>query len=238
MPGTPTDELAELGAMLRRRTDPSAALSRAVTVLERLGDGRYRPSALRHPLGFIYVPLWRGDGAVLRLHLWPAGPRPAPTTSPYHDHTWDLTSLVLYGRIENHLVEIDEAGPDAAYRMFEIHGAGAQDDIRDTGRLIRHRIRQIQRVGAGETYTMPAGLFHATYVPDGRQAATLVLAERRLRAPEHTIGDVVTVSHSVTRRSCPGEDVAACAAAILRAMREPGRGRGASGESSDSGRST
>lgn len=236
MPGTPTPEPAELGAMLRRRTDPSAIHEQAVTILEGLRDGRLEPPALRHPLGFIYVPLWRGDGATLRLHLWPAGPRPEPTTSPYHDHTWDLTSLVLYGLIENHLVEVDDAAPGAGFRMFEIHGAGSYDDIRDTGRHIRHRVRQIQRVAAGETYTMPAGLFHATYVPSGRQAATLVLAERRLRAPEHTIGTSGTASHSVTRMSCPAGDVAACAGAILRAMREPGTPRGASG-SSDSGRS-
>ncbi|NUS05534.1 MAG: hypothetical protein HOV97_23605, partial [Nonomuraea sp.] len=73
------------------------------SVFRRLRDGRARswalevlagdepPAAVRHPLGFVCLPLERDGGEGVCLHLWSDSLQHAEsTTSQIHCHSWDL----------------------------------------------------------------------------------------------------------------------------------------------------
>ncbi|HET6211996.1 MAG TPA: hypothetical protein VFE14_03880 [Micromonosporaceae bacterium] len=195
MPGILTrDEAAELGGLIAAGTAGGQLRACATDVLIRAA--RYADALIRHPLGFLCLPLHRGTGLGLCLHVWLPGLGDAElTTSPVHAHTWDLTSHVVCGQVNNELIGIEEGG---THRICAIISEGGVDKISPTSRLVAYRVVGTQRVGPGQTYTLPAGRFHTTRTPAA--AATLVLAETRLPPPEYALGDPGTRSHRVVRR--------------------------------------
>src|SRR5690348_7824186 len=74
-----------------------------------LRSGASTLRAVRHPLGFACLPVHRDGDEGICVHVWPEGRKPAPrTTSPFHCHSWDLLSHVLYGVVGNQPVEVTE----------------------------------------------------------------------------------------------------------------------------------
>src|SRR5690349_16404619 len=119
------------------------------SLLRKIAHRVYLPAAFFHPLGFVYVPLMRGAGWSMRLHLWNnQGPRTPLTTSPYHMHTWDLTSYVYTGRLANELVEVTADRERPEYRVFDILGDGRQSTLQPTEQLVRARVCGNEEVGA------------------------------------------------------------------------------------------
>src|SRR4030081_347780 len=85
-----------------------------VDVLTDIADGRRDLLAVRHPLGFICLPVQRSDADGVCVHLWQAELRNArSTTSQVHAHSWDLLSYVLFGEVHNEIVDVadDPANP-------------------------------------------------------------------------------------------------------------------------------
>ena len=71
-------------------------------------------TAVRHPLGFVCLPLERDGGDGVCIHVWSDTLAHAEsTTSQIHCHSWDLVSHVLYGQVRNVHVRVTDAGPDA-----------------------------------------------------------------------------------------------------------------------------
>ncbi|HZD71893.1 MAG TPA: hypothetical protein VFA45_24150 [Actinomycetes bacterium] len=209
------EQLRELSGLLRigRRLDELH--SGAVALLREIAVSRASFAAVRHPLGFIYATLLREGPTALRLHIWLAGlARPRLTTSPIHDHTWQLMSYVICGELENHIVEINDSA-EPTHRVFEIKGAGGADRLRPTDRLVRFRVASVQRVQARERYTIEAGRFHFTEVSSDRTVATLVLAERKAPVPERSLGPRHLSEHQTTREACPPGELRSAAARVL-----------------------
>jgi hypothetical protein len=151
--------------------------------LRRLAEEDVRRQAVLHPLGFVCFPLLRGRGTGVCVHVWlshRAEFAPELTTSPIHSHSWDLESLVLFGRIGNELVNVRaSADAEATHRVYEIHSAQGADEVTPTAQCVRSSPQEVRYARAGEVYAMPGGQFHSSVVPDGLDTATVLLASSR-----------------------------------------------------------
>src|SRR5258708_22070643 len=103
-------------SFMERPVSP-ALIEHAVRALRAIADCRSEIRAVRHPLGFLCLPIERHDDCGLCVHLW--GSRVAQarsTTSGMHAHSWDLVSLVLAGELRNDVVAVLDEHP--THRVF------------------------------------------------------------------------------------------------------------------------
>ena len=172
-------------------------------VLTGIADGRRRLDAVRHPLGFLCLPVERSGDDGICVHLWsPDTATAEPTTSTVHSHSWDLFSYVLFGQVSNEIVKVADDASDPAYRIYEVHSQGEVDEIRATPRLVRRSTGEVQVNSEGEAYALPAGNFHETVTPPGRQAATVALGRVRRGLCDLSLGSVDGHTHRVRRQRC------------------------------------
>lgn len=180
----------------RARAWALAALSGSVT-------------AVRHPLGFVCLPLERQGGEGVCLHLWSGALAPAEiTTSQIHCHSWDLFSHVLYGQVRNVHAVVTDAGADATHRVFEVVSTADGDHISPTRRTVRHATGRIEVFGPGDTYTLPADSFHSSVVPEGGEAATIALGRSRPGGRDLSLGPLRAGVHRVRRQPLDADETA------------------------------
>ncbi|WP_207943786.1 hypothetical protein [Actinomadura sp. KC345] len=203
-------------------------------VLDDVAAGRSPVPAVRHPLGFVCLPVERTGDFGVCLHIWTPEVHPAPsTTSSVHCHSWELVSFVLYGTLRNVRVDIDgEPGGNPAERtrqVFEVVSEGGVDELRATGRTVRCSPGRSSTHRTGESYTLPAGVFHTTLIEDGRDAATVALGRQAPGGGDLSLGPLDTPTHRVHRsRSDPADTVRALRRSARRiAAAHPGPARAA-----------
>lgn len=188
-------------------------------ILNDVAAGRSPISAVRHPLGFLCLPVQRTGGTGVCLHIWSAAVAPAEiTTSPVHCHSWDLISFVLYGTVRNDRAVITEAASDApaTHRVFEVVSRDALDELRATSRTIRCLPGSTSVHRAGQSYALPSGVFHSTSIESGATAATVALG-RGVGGLDLSLGPLGGTTHQVRRRRCgPGETTSAALTAARR----------------------
>ncbi|MFI9722757.1 hypothetical protein ACIHFE_24385 [Streptomyces sp. NPDC052396] len=204
------------------------ALVRAGTAaLEEIAAGRRELCAVRHPLGFLCLPVERDEDQGVCVHVFggpQSGEAAAPlTTSPVHAHSWDLVSCVLYGRVVNVQMSVADRRDAPTHRVFEVvsHPSGV-DELRPTRRLVTCRPGAARTSGAGEIYTHPAGEFHTTVLPDDG-AATLLLGRTRPGGRDLSLGPLDGTGHRVVRQHCDFAQSARTAGAVLRRLHAPQR---------------
>ena len=185
----------------------------AFGVLGEIARGHRPIVAMRHPLGFVCIPVDRnGDQGVCVHVLSDSLPSARPTTSTMHAHSWDLISYVLYGSVRNELIDVTDAPDNPAYRVFEVRSGGDVDEVRETPRLVRCEISAAELNRQGDTYTLPAGVFHTTAVHG--EAATVALGSGRPGTMDLSLGGIDTRTHQVERQRC-GRDETASAARVV-----------------------
>jgi hypothetical protein len=207
------NEYEHLRALLGTDTPGPAVRRWTADFLAGVLDGHTEITAVRHPLGFLCFPAWRGGGLGICVHVWTDGVRPIPTTSPMHAHSWDLVSVVLYGTVGNEILELDCAPTRPSHRMFEIHSAANGDLVRATSQLCTYRTRSSEGFRAGEVYTLPHGAFHVSNVRG--EAATVVLGRDRSDTPDRSLGALATADHWVHRTSCTATEIRRAAQTVL-----------------------
>jgi hypothetical protein len=171
-------------------------------------------ASIRHPLGFVCLPVWREGEYGVCVHVWSSLLRSVhTTTSPIHSHSWDLTSFVLYGDVDNRVIQVDD---DVAgtHRLFEVHSNGDLDEIRATPRLVRWAEQGREVAGPGDIYRLGAGRFHESVVDVDRGAATVVLGQTRA-TPDRSLGGIDDTTHRVPRQRCSREETVRAAQIIL-----------------------
>jgi hypothetical protein len=167
--------------------------------LETLSSGGVR--GVRHPLGFVCLPLERDGGEGVCVHLWSDSFAHAEsTTSQIHCHSWDLVSHVLYGQVRNVHAVVTDAGRDATHRVFEVVSGADGDRISPTGRTVRHATGLVEVFGPGDTYTLAADRFHSSVVPEGGEAATIALGRGRPGSRDLSLGPLGGGPHHVARQ--------------------------------------
>jgi hypothetical protein len=191
-------------------------------VLGEIAAGASDVRAVRHPLGFVCLPVIReGDDGVC-VHMWPAERDvAAPTTSPMHSHSWDLLSYVLYGEVHNETLEVTDAPDDPTHRVFEVRSLGDVDEIHATPQLVRPAVSALDVHRPGAAYTLRAGEFHVTDVPPGRAAATVALGRVSPGAHDLSLGDINGKTHLVRRRRCDGATTALAARSVADRLSVP-----------------
>ncbi|MFD0688477.1 hypothetical protein [Actinomadura fibrosa] len=196
----------EIDAGTAARTLPSWA----ARVLEDAAAGRSPVPAVRHPLGFLCLPVERSGDLGVCLHIWTPEVRPAPSTmSPVHCHSWELLSFVLYGTVRNVRMDVQEIGveesPDgtapvgAVQQIFEVLSGGDVDELRATGRAVRYASGPSTAHRTGEAYSLPAGVFHSTLIEDGQDAATVALGRVTPGSGDLSLGPLGVPTHRVRR---------------------------------------
>ncbi|WP_199487388.1 hypothetical protein [Actinomadura spongiicola] len=208
---------------IRREIDAGTAARTlpgwAGRVLDDVAAGRSGVPAVRHPLGFVCLPVERDGDLGVCLHIWTPEVSPAPsTTSPVHCHSWDLLSFVLYGTVRNVRMDVraGAAPGEATRQVFEVVSQGDVDELRATGRVVRHSPGLSSTHRTGDSYTLPAGVFHTTLIEDGREAATVALGRETPGGGDLSLGPLDTPTHRVRRSR---SDHAATVRALRRSAR-------------------
>ncbi|WP_378731704.1 hypothetical protein [Nocardia brasiliensis] len=207
------NEYARLRMLIGSDATGAAVRRWARDVLAGVIDGSTDLTAVRHPLGFLCFPAWRGDGFGICVHVWTEGVHATPTTSLMHAHSWDLLSTVLYGTVGNEIIEIDSAPAHPTHRLFEIQSAADGDLVRATPQLVTYRTRSREHFHAGEMYTLPNGAFHVSDVHG--EAATVVLGEDNRGRPDLSLGTLATTDHWVHRTLCTPTESRRAAQTVL-----------------------
>ncbi|MFF7358016.1 MULTISPECIES: hypothetical protein [Streptomyces] len=206
-----------------RRHATAELIRHATAELDGIASGRRALRAVRHPLGFVCLPVLRdgADGVCVHVFSTPEA-EPDRTAAQVHCHSWDLTSTVLYGRLGNRRVHIEDDGGEPTHRVFEVlSDPSGVDELRPTGRLVRCRSGIEHTSGPGQTYALPAGEFHTTVVPDDHPTATLVLGRTLPGRVDLSLGPLSAPGHRVVRSTCDATQTARIARAALRRIHEP-----------------
>ncbi len=190
-------------------------------LLWEVATGNLPIAAVRHPLGFVCLPVLREGTRGICVHLWTTRVAQAhPTTSAVHAHSWDLVSYVLFGQVRNEVMRVSGGRPahqgagGATCRVFEVHSRGDLDEICATSRLVRCHKGASQVSSAGQTYSVPAGTFHATDIPAGIETATVALGTSRAGSADLSLGSIATPTHRVRRQQCDSEETSRVARMI------------------------
>jgi hypothetical protein len=190
-------------------------------LLWEVAGGKLPITAIRHPLGFTCLPVLRHGKRGICVHFWsPRLAQACTTTSVVHAHSWDLVSYVLFGQIRNEVMRVSASespqmgAGDVTYRVFEVYSQGDLDEIRATSRLVRCHEEPPEISSAGETYTVPAGTFHATDIPPGIETATVALGTSRAGFTDLSLGPIATPAHRVWRQQCDSEETSRVARMI------------------------
>lgn len=205
----------------------AAVTTWAIDTLRCVADESRPLRAVQHPLGFTCLPVERVGRDGVCVHLWsPWIDRAAPTTSPVHAHCWELTSYALLGRLDNQVMDVGDARDGVVswasladgrglYRVLDVSSRREADELVPTDRFVHCWPGQRQAVRAGDVYSVPAGVFHATDVPAGTEAATVALGRLVPGAPDCSLGPPGSGPHQVRRRVCDADQTAAIARAIV-----------------------
>ncbi|GHE07581.1 hypothetical protein [Streptomyces alanosinicus] len=206
-----------------RRHAAAELIRHAESELDRIVSGRAALRAIRHPLGFVCLPVLRdGDDGVCVHVFGTPDAEPDHSVPQVHCHSWDLTSTVLYGRLDNRRVDVHDDPGEPTHRVFEVlSDPSGVDELRPTPRLVRLRPGARQSSARGQSYTLPAGEFHTSVVPDGRPTATLVLGRTLPGRVDLSLGPPSAPGHRMVRRTCDATQTARIARAALRRIHEP-----------------
>ncbi|GII26619.1 hypothetical protein [Planotetraspora mira] len=192
----------------------------ALGALDEVAGGLSGIAAVRHPLGFLCLPVERAGEYGVCVHIWSATARPAGnTTSQVHCHSWDLVSHVLYGQVHNVRAVVTDAGPDAGHRVFSVTSSPEGDVIRPTGRTVSCATGRIDIFGPGDTYTLQAGTFHSSVIPEGVETATVALGRNRPGLADLSLGPLDAPIHHIRREHCDARETVRAAELARRNLR-------------------
>lgn len=176
--------------------------------LHDIAAGRTECTAVRHPLGFLCLPVYRDGEYGVCVHLWsPKVSHDQVVRSPVHSHSWDLVSFVLFGQVGNTLLRVVDDAAGGTHRIFEVCSSGDVDEIRATPRLVRCVPGRHRAAGSGATYRLRAGRFHVSAVEGEPEAATVVLGRTRAGS-DLLVGPPDGPSHRIRRQRCDARQTA------------------------------
>ncbi|MEV6861647.1 hypothetical protein AB0M44_11665 [Streptosporangium subroseum] len=176
-------------------------------VFKAIGSGDSPVTAVRHPLGFLCLPLERTEEHGVCVHVWSGAlPHAASTTSQIHCHSWDLVSHVLYGRVENVRADVSDTTSAVTHRIFEVVSETDGDHIRPTPRTVRCDWGTSEVFGPGQTYTLPAGVFHSSLIPGDGETATIALGRGRPGHSDLSLGPPDLPAHLISRYRCDARE--------------------------------
>jgi hypothetical protein len=201
----------------------------AAGTLRAVADGRKPLRAVIHPLGFTCLPVERAGRDGVCVHVWsPQAVTAAPAAPAVHAHSWELTSYALAGELENRLMTVADAFPgqrepaarlplparpglepvpaleplsaSAVYQVLRVRSEGDVDELNPTRQLVHCHEARREHVTAGDTYGVPAGVFHVTSVAPQADVVTVALGRMIDGVEDLALAPPGASSHQVRRR--------------------------------------
>lgn len=183
--------------------------------LTKIADGSVPLRAVRHPLGFLCLPVQRKGVLGVCVHVWTTAlPQSQVSTSAVHSHSWDLSSFVLYGAVGNAFVQVADDAHTGTHRVFRVHSRGEVDVMQPTARLVRCVELRRQFAGVGSAYYLRAGHFHESVLGADPEVATVVLG-RSGAAADLSLGRPDLRTHRVVRQLCDAQETADAAQIVI-----------------------
>jgi hypothetical protein len=183
--------------------------------LAKIADGSVPLRAVRHPLGFLCLPVQRTGLLGVCVHVWTTALRQSRvSTSAVHSHSWDLSSFVLYGAVGNAFMHVADDARAGTHRVFRVQSRGDVDVMQPTERLVRCVELRRQFAGVGSAYYLRAGHFHESVLGADPEAATVVLG-RSGAAADLSLGRPDLRAHRVVRQLCDARETADAAQIVL-----------------------
>lgn len=215
------DRLGRVCDALRSGNDLAATRDWGIDLLWRTRRGAVDLPfpAVRHPLGFLCLPLHRSHPSGLCLHIWPgrADGSGREAGGTIHAHSWTMTSLVLVGEVVNERIDVRADGCPT-HQILRVSRVGKIDALVPTGRRVAARIAARERLAESGRCTLAAGEFHRTTLPVAHRPVTLVLGEHRPRIRDYVLSGLRAKGHMAVRRACRSDDFRTAAAAALPAL--------------------
>jgi hypothetical protein len=162
----------------RERFDQITVAQVADLVLQSIGNER---EVVRHPLGFVRVPLPGLCDSIsdVNLHIWPPGLK-LNDGNDIHYHVFQMRSRVLAGGLTDiqygdQEVSRDTEGSLWQYRVSYDH-ANADHVMQNSGISVALSELRRETLGPGGKYCVPRGVYHRTELLPN--VLTLTLIER------------------------------------------------------------
>lgn len=146
-------------------------------LLETLKKCQFR----QHPLGFVHAALNDSEDMALRFHIWKPGFRQVQQPSwLIHTHTFELTSLILFGELSNSVYRWNDNSNTGTgdKQIYEAHYQNGLSQISRTDRTGSIHLEDSIEATKGSQYTVPLRQFHETTVAIDTFAATIAVAKK------------------------------------------------------------
>jgi hypothetical protein len=173
-----------------------------------------QPISTKHPYGFWVILLHRTEHEEWRFHVWPAGIKPVQgMPAPLHTHERVVESRILQGRLRNLVYDITEVAGGGLPEYEVVHGGDKyspknQNRLVKTGRRYAATVRETRDLILGESYSVPAHVFHEAVAPDRETTCTIVRMHAAVLGKVKILGtDGYPEELEFTRLSKPGIEV-------------------------------
>jgi hypothetical protein len=164
-----------------------------------------------HPLGCLYIELFRTDAMSVRIHVWGLTDHPFVTSGlDIHAHDFDMRSTVLAGGLLHRRWHRSSGPP--THQVYDIEYAGAINHLRPSGRCLAFRPGPLERV------------HHVEPMP-GSLSASFVVARLAAGAIGTVLGPLE--GHQVLssqRQACPAPELRARLLQLQAALCRPPAG--------------
>ena len=98
---------------------------------------------------------------------------------------------------------------------MQVRSQGDIDELSPTRRLVYCRESRRELIAAGDTYDVPAGVFHATDVAPEAETVTVALGRMVDGIADLSLAPAGVAGHQVRRRRCEPSQTAATARLVL-----------------------
>lgn len=140
-----------------------------------------------HPLGFLMSKLFEEPSLALRVHIWPkGGGREQNPAWPIHDHIFNMKSWILQGSIINTVYCASEKSSN--FQQYLASYLGNESILTRTEQEISLARKCEETYGAGQFYTMDAGIFHSSSHAKENTTVTAVLTNNVFPGPPRIAG--------------------------------------------------
>lgn len=115
----------------------------------------------KHPLGFLCLNFFVNEDKRLRIHFWDRSFKfQQHPFWPIHNHSFDFSSLVMSGCIQNKKYRITEAGVDknGCYKYKVSYSAN--NSILTICERVYSRVYEVENISKGEIYSVGYDEFH------------------------------------------------------------------------------
>jgi len=161
-----------------------------------------------HPNGFLVFELGPLGPGMLRLHVWPDGPRLMRDASAHlHTHVWDLYSRVLVGRYQERMYDVvtKDAHGGSEFQVACLDYARDRNTLMEPS-LGYLRASQTVVAEAGGSHVVQAGEVHETLIAASHYVATLlIVSPPRLNEALIYSNNVLPAAEYVRQQLTPNE---------------------------------